>query len=384
MLFYTISIPNGVLVNVNEFCLKTTYFIFQGKFFEQVKGAAMGSPISPIMANLFMEDLEVKALSTAPTPPTFWKRFVDDTFIIIQRTHKETFLQHLNSIDDNIHFTCEDGSIAFLDMLITPDENGRLNTSVYRKETHTDQYLHWHSHHAVTSKYSVVDTLFHRARTVCSTPGELQKEEKHLYQSLKRCKYPDWAINRVKLKSQSIHQKKKKGNNNQPGPSNIRGPKPYIVVPYHQGLSESYKNICKKYGIDVHLKGGHTIRDHLMAPKDKDPLLKKSGVIYRYKCDRVDCDDEYIGKSARNFEERLKEHLKAPSPIYDHHNTSGHDVTIDNFTILGREDQNLLRTIKEALYIRANNLSCNRNIGKYHLPHIWDEVLYNISELNLK
>ena len=59
-------------------------------------------------------------------------------FIIIQSTHKETFLKHLNSIDDNIHFTCEDskedGSIAFLDMLISPDENGRLNTSVYRKE----------------------------------------------------------------------------------------------------------------------------------------------------------------------------------------------------------------------------------------------------------
>ena len=76
----------------------------------------------------------------------------------------------------------------------------------------------------------------------------------------------------------------------------------------------------------------------------------------------VDCDDEYICESARNFEERLKEHLKAPSPIYDHHNISGHDVTIDNFTILGREDQNLLRTIKEALYIRANNPSLNRNI----------------------
>ena len=66
----------------------------------------------------------------------------------------------------------------------------------------------------------------------------------------------------------------------------------------------------------------------------------------------------------------FKEHLKTPSPIHDHLNISGHDVTIDNFFILGREDQNLMRTIKEALYIRVNNPSLNRNIGKYHLPHI--------------
>ena len=75
---------------------------------------------------------------------------------------------------------------------------------------------------------------------------------------------------------------------------------------------------------------------------------------------------------------------RPPSPIYDHSIISGHSVTIDNFSIVGREDQNLLRTIKEALYIRVNNPSLNRNIGKYHLPHIWDEVLHNISELKLE
>ena len=122
----------------------------------------------------------------------------------------------------------------------------------------------------------------------------------------------------------------------------------------------------------------------MLAPKDKDTIMKKSWVIYRYKCNRVECDEEYIGESATNFAERFKEHLKTPSPIYDHSAISGHSVTIDNFSIGGREDQSLLRTIEEALYIRVNNPSLNKNIGKYHLPHIWDEVLHNISELKLE
>ena len=111
---------------------------------------------------------------------------------------------------------------------------------------------------------------------------------------------------------------------------------------------------------------------------------KKSGVIYRYRCDSVECDAEYIGESSRTFGERFREQLKASSLIYDHLNITGHNITIDNFSIVGREDQNLIRTIKEAQYIRVNNTSLNRNIGKYHLPHIWDEVLFNTSELKLK
>ena len=134
----------------------------------------------------------------------------------------------------------------------------------------------------------------------------------------------------------------------------------------------------------MHLKGGPTIKNLLMTPKDKDPILKKSGVIYRFKCNRVECDEEYIGESARNFGERYKEHQKAPSPIHDHFNISGHTVSIDDFSILAGEDQNLLRTIKEAIYISANNPPIYRNVGKFHLPHIWDEVLLNISELKLK
>ena len=101
--------------------------------------------------------------------------------------------------------------------------------------------------------------------------------------------------------SQSSALRRKQGYNNNPEPRNIKAPKPYTVVPYHQGQSESYKRICKKYGIDVHLKRMSYHQNLLLAPKDNDPLLKKSGIIYRYKCGRVDCDEEYIGESARNF-----------------------------------------------------------------------------------
>ena len=161
-------------------------------------------------------------------------------------------------------------------------------------------------------------------------------------------------------------------------------PRPYITVPYYRGLNESFKKKCSNYGVQVFFRGGNTIKNLLMAPKDKDPMMKKSGVIYSYKCGRVDCDEEYIGESSRPFAERFKEHQKAPSPIFDHHTITGHDISVEHFNIVGREENNLKRAIKEALYIRVNNPSLNRNVGKYHLPHIWDEVLDNISELQLK
>ena len=151
-----------------EFCLENTYFSFQGRFYEQTQGAAMGSAISPIVANLFMEGLEVQAIDTSPTPPVLWKRYVDDTFTIIKKANRSSFLEHINLIDLNIKFSSEetrrDGSMPFLDILITPEEDGKFSTSLYRKPAHTDLYLEWVNHHTVPSKYSVVSTLYHGAK----------------------------------------------------------------------------------------------------------------------------------------------------------------------------------------------------------------------------
>ena len=157
------------IIKLLEFCLRSTYFVFQGHHYEQVEGAAMGSPLSPIVANIYMEHFETKVLETAPHLPSLWKRFVDDTFVILDRTLKEEFFQHINGIEEKIQFTAEntraDGSLPFLDTLVTAKGDGSLSTSIYRKPTHTNQYLQWDSHHAIANKYSVINSLLHRAKT---------------------------------------------------------------------------------------------------------------------------------------------------------------------------------------------------------------------------
>ena len=88
--------------------------------------------------------------------------------------------------------------------------------------------------------------------------------------------------------------------------------KGHIVIPYTQGLCESIKKICGRYGIQTHFKGGRTIKNLLVSPKDKDPMVNQSGAIYWYQCGDLSCDDEYIGETSRTFGERYKEHLKPP------------------------------------------------------------------------
>ena len=102
----------------------------------------MGSPISSIVVNLYMEDVEIKVIITAEYPPRIWKRYVDDTCVIIEATKKEGFLEHINSIDPHILFTTEDakadGSIPFLYTIVMPQPDNSLLTTVYRMPTHTD------------------------------------------------------------------------------------------------------------------------------------------------------------------------------------------------------------------------------------------------------
>ena len=132
----------------------------------------MGSPISPIVANLYMECFERKALRSATNPPGhgigLWMTHGSSK----KQAHKQAFLDHINSVDPAIKFTVEgnqeNGTIPFLDTFVTPLADNSLSFQVYLKPTHTDQYLQWDSHHSLSSKYSVIGTLNHRAKVVCT------------------------------------------------------------------------------------------------------------------------------------------------------------------------------------------------------------------------
>ena len=163
----------------------------------------MGYPVSPVVANLYMEYFDQRALSTAPIPKALaevcgWHICHPEGSLLTG------LLQHINSVDPAIQFTVEtnkeDGAIPFLDTIVKPEANGNLSIIVYRNPTHRDQYLQWESHHHLSAKFSVINTLTHRAKPVCSNPKLLHKEMDHLRKALTQWKYPKWPLVRLLMR----------------------------------------------------------------------------------------------------------------------------------------------------------------------------------------
>ena len=265
--------------------------------------------------------------------------------------------------------------------------------------------MQWDSHHSLYSKYSGIGTLTHRAKVVCTNSELLQGEPDHLRRALGKCNYPTWAIKRVQQKvlnnnwedtsnNNSTNTRNTGENNNSNTNNNNQGSNPtinrqgskatvgQIIIPYTKGIAESMKQTCGKFDIQVHFKGNTTIKQVLMKTKDWDPKDSKSGVIYSYQCQHLDCDEEYIGGTSRSLGERRKEHLQQPSPIHSHSRTMEHSIENNSFNIIGREDWGVGQD-HQGIYIWVNNPTLNQNIGKYSLSHIWDRVLFRTPCLKL-
>ena len=147
----------------------------------------MGGPISPIIANITMDHLFTKCSQTVPAQckPRLAKKFVDDSFEICKKGRVEELTDHMNRLDPtgSLKFTYEEeqeGKLAFLDTLVHRQPDGTLRTTVYRKKTHTDQYLHFQSHHPLHQKQGVIRTLIDRADALISEPDDRKLEMEYV------------------------------------------------------------------------------------------------------------------------------------------------------------------------------------------------------------
>ena len=148
---------------------------------------------------IYMQAYERTAITTALHPPKVWERFVDDVYSILKRTHFENFFHHINNLHQNIKFTMEkesNGELAFLDTLLKRN-NGEISVLVYRKPTHTDQYLHYSSHHQTSCKESVVSSLLNRAYSIITNKDDLHKENVRIKQVLKEHGYQESISSKI-------------------------------------------------------------------------------------------------------------------------------------------------------------------------------------------
>ncbi|XP_038148866.1 uncharacterized protein LOC119788543, partial [Cyprinodon tularosa] len=352
-------------------CLSTTYFKFRGNFYRQKHGCAMGSPVSLIVANLYMEEMEKRALDTFNgIPPSHWFRYVDDTFVKIQLEEVEAFTKHINSVDRNIKFTREDAKdnkLPFLDCLVSMEGDGSLNIEVYRKPTHTDQYLLFDSHHPLEHKLSVIRTLQHRAEHVPTKTDGKQKEQKHIKDALRNCGYPNWAF------IKSARKSKRHATEDSDGKIKRKN----ITIPYIAGVSEKLKRIFSKHKIPVHFKPNQTLKQRLVHPKDKTPRPNMSGVVYAVQCSE-ECSDLYIRETKQPLHRRMAQHRRAAasgqdSAVHLHLVDKGHSFEDQNVHILDKENRWFERGVKEAIYVKREKPTLNRGGGlRFQLPKTYN------------
>ena len=328
----------------------------------------MGSPVSPIVANMFMEWFEEHAISTFPFELTFWRRYVDDTIVALCDSLIDDLTSHINSIDQSIQFTREmessDQSIPMLDTVTTRGDEGKLSFTVYRKPTHTDQYLQFDSNQPLQHKLGVIRTLYHRCQTICSEEDLKLQELEHLKKVLSVSGYT-----RSAWETATTPREPTEDGYNRPE----RSHKGSVSIPYVGPMSEAIARNLRKAGVAVHMKPCNTIRQRLVHPKDKLPLLDQSGAVYKIKCD--DCDAVYVGETERVLEVRVKEHHRSSSPVGHHMDYNKHSISNDSVSILHKESDWFRRGVAEAIHIQEQAPVLNRGRERHTLPRIYQEIL---------
>ena len=338
----------------------------------------MASPLGPVLANIFMSNLESKALeSFSGTKPLFYRRFVDDTIVIFETKQEMLdFFSWMNGQHRCIKFTKEEevnGVLPFLDVLVTREESGQISTSLYRKPTFSGLYLKWDSFVPLQFKRGLVNSLIHRSWNICSTYEKFHQEVEFIRSILAANGYPINFINScVKKYLDRLYVKKSQEVLPVFGPQK----KPVIIsLPFlgdqSQKLKRQLLRLIKAVAPWIKLTVVFTPVFKLACLsklKCQIPVLSLSNVVYKINC--KDCSEFYIGKTYRRLSQRIKEHSTSDgSALTKHAITTNHTIDFDNPEVLATDLHHTRLLIKETLKIKDYSAykSLNGNSGSFDL-----------------
>ena len=353
-----------------------SFILFDGRYFQQTDGVAMGSPLGPTLANIFLGYNECKWLADCPDAfkPLYYQRYVDDIFLLFTNIEcLEQFKAYMNMQHPNMNFTSElevDGSLAFLDVFVSR-MRGQFVTSVYRKPTFSGVYTHYDSYIPQQYKSGLVYTLLHRSFNICTNWEQIHREIGTIKSVMLKNGYPAILIEKtVNYFLNKLFVKREVQ-------STTQSSKTYQIILPYLGIFTSRAEKKIKRALTEHLPGvkinfvyrASTRLRSLFSFKDRIPAYLRSGIIYKYTCNS--CNAVYIGETFRHQHTRFCEHMgisgltgkemksKKDSAIRDHLLTCDGVITHDSFVIIGREADLIARRVKESLFIHRDEPSLN-------------------------
>ena len=281
-------------------CMNFGGFSFNSEEYIQHSGLAMGSPLSPVAACLYMEWLEKHNYQKIMGVDVLWVRYVDDILVVApQNMDLNKKLEELNLVDPKIQLTIEHekfAAIPFLDTEIVRTGN-QVKFKVYRKPTNREDYVHFFSGHTDKVKRGIVIGFFLRAFRVCSEEY-LEEEIQHIILSFMKLKYPKGFLLNLKKKAINIRNR---SNRTKTRKKDVK----YMSIPNSETAETIAKNL-ETTGIRVAVTSGRKIGEILT--KNKTYQHNDNSVVYKIPCGS--CDKSYIGETGRGMQTRLKEHKR--------------------------------------------------------------------------